>query len=236
MLDSPLLCRALSLALSRPSTPPEAQPDAEELRRPLLNALSRYHDLLDTWNRRFNLVSRATGLVELIADGLVDAAALGVLLPAGSLVADVGAGAGLPAFPLALLRPDLRLCLVEPRLHRANFLRRLAGVFGEAGLTARSVNETSGWRVHQERIENLRADELSASLDDDPVFVYTRAVWGAEEAWEACRHLIEPASALFCLSGPTEPEPSRPWSCSTYEALLPGSAPWNRRRVLCRHG
>jgi 16S rRNA (guanine527-N7)-methyltransferase len=34
----------------------------------------------------------------------------------------VGSGAGLPGIPLALLRPDLRITLIEPLLRRSTFL------------------------------------------------------------------------------------------------------------------
>ena len=37
-------------------------------------------------------------------------------------MADVGSGAGLPGIPLALLRPDLRMTLIEPLLRRSTFL------------------------------------------------------------------------------------------------------------------
>lgn len=40
----------------------------------------------------------------------------------GSAVADVGSGAGLPGLVWALVRPDLRVTLIEPLLRRATFL------------------------------------------------------------------------------------------------------------------
>jgi len=44
----------------------------------------------------------------------------------GEAVLDVGAGGGLPGIPLAILRPDLRICLVEPRERKVAFLERTA--------------------------------------------------------------------------------------------------------------
>ena len=52
------------------------------------------------------------------------------LLPTGATVADVGSGAGLPGLPLALLRPDLRMTLVEPLLRRATFLSQAVDELG----------------------------------------------------------------------------------------------------------
>lgn len=55
-------------------------------------------------------------------------------LSAGARVADVGSGAGLPGVVWALVRPDLRLTLIEPLLRRATFLGE---VIDELGLTDR---------------------------------------------------------------------------------------------------
>ncbi len=44
------------------------------------------------------------------------------LVPVGSSVVDVGSGAGLPGIPIALVRPDITMILVEPLLRRATFL------------------------------------------------------------------------------------------------------------------
>jgi 16S rRNA (guanine527-N7)-methyltransferase len=53
---------------------------------------------------------------------ILNCAALSGLITADSSVADVGSGAGLPGIPLALMRPDLRVTLIEPLLRRFTFL------------------------------------------------------------------------------------------------------------------
>lgn len=53
---------------------------------------------------------------------LANCAVLEELVPHTAQVADVGSGAGLPGLPLALVRPDLHVVLVEPLLRRATFL------------------------------------------------------------------------------------------------------------------
>ena len=50
--------------------------------------------------------------------------------PRGARVVDVGTGAGAPGLALALLRPDLRVTLVEPLGKRAAFLRTVLGAVG----------------------------------------------------------------------------------------------------------
>lgn len=44
------------------------------------------------------------------------------LVPEGALVGDIGSGAGLPGLVWAIVRPDLRIVLVEPLLRRSTFL------------------------------------------------------------------------------------------------------------------
>jgi 16S rRNA (guanine527-N7)-methyltransferase len=53
---------------------------------------------------------------------ILNSAALSQLIAAGSAVVDVGSGAGLPGIPLAVLRPDLHMTLLEPLLRRSTFL------------------------------------------------------------------------------------------------------------------
>ncbi|MGA4506696.1 16S rRNA (guanine(527)-N(7))-methyltransferase RsmG [Propionibacteriaceae bacterium G1746] len=54
---------------------------------------------------------------------ILNSAAMESLLPRGASVMDLGSGAGLPGLPLAILRPDLRVVLVESLQRRATFLQ-----------------------------------------------------------------------------------------------------------------
>jgi 16S rRNA (guanine527-N7)-methyltransferase len=76
---------------------------------------------------------------------LANSAVLAELVPVGARVVDVGSGAGLPGLPLALVRPDLTLVLLEPLLRRASFLQE---VVTELGLTGRVA-------VRRERAEDV---------------------------------------------------------------------------------
>ena len=97
-------------------------PDAEHL-------LSRYAELLATDGVVRGLIGPRE-VARLWSRHLANCAVLEELVPAGSLVADVGSGAGLPGLPLALVRPDLRVVLVEPLLRRATFLSEAVAALG----------------------------------------------------------------------------------------------------------
>ena len=78
--------------------------------------------LLTTWNKAHNLVSRKLQTDQLL-DLLWEATAFERFLPQNACVADLGSGAGIPALPLAIIRPDLKIEAVEPRQKRCTWLR-----------------------------------------------------------------------------------------------------------------
>ena len=51
-------------------------------------------------------------------------------IPDGSFVVDVGSGAGLPGIPVALVRPDLKVTLLESLLRRSRFLEEVVEELG----------------------------------------------------------------------------------------------------------
>ena len=61
---------------------------------------------------------------------LLNCAVLSEVVPKGVTVCDVGSGAGLPGIPLALVRPDLKITLLEPLLRRTNFLQEVVELLG----------------------------------------------------------------------------------------------------------
>lgn len=103
-------------------------PDIEARLRELPPAWAAYDALVETWNARQNLTGGkdAQSRAEIL---FADAVVLDdpELLPEGARFVDVGAGAGAPAIPLLLARPDLRATLVEPRRLRVAFLRTAIG-------------------------------------------------------------------------------------------------------------
>lgn len=79
-------------------------------------------ELLASWAGQISLTAHRTPGA--ILDRLVlDAAALGSVLPAAASIADLGAGAGFPGLPLAILFPDRRFTLVEARERKHHFQR-----------------------------------------------------------------------------------------------------------------
>jgi len=88
-----------------------------------LHALEGHYQLLVHWNRVLNLTS-IEDLAEVVERHYCESIFLAVHLPASALrVADLGSGAGFPGLPLAILRPDCSVTLVEAHRRKAVFLR-----------------------------------------------------------------------------------------------------------------
>jgi 16S rRNA (guanine527-N7)-methyltransferase len=85
-------------------------------------SMLQWFEILCMWNARIDLTA-ARDYAELTDLMVADAAQLASRIPHGASVVDVGTGAGAPGFALALLRPDLRVTLVEPLAKRVSFLR-----------------------------------------------------------------------------------------------------------------
>jgi 16S rRNA (guanine(527)-N(7))-methyltransferase RsmG len=86
-------------------------------------ALEAHYELMLRWNKTLNL-TRITALEEVVERHYVESLFLGSQLPPGGLqIADVGSGAGFPGFPIAVLRPDCSVTLIESHQRKAVFLK-----------------------------------------------------------------------------------------------------------------
>lgn len=120
---------------------------ASILGRPLsaveLDAFGKYLKLLQKWQKSQRLVGSAEAawiVDKLFLDSLLF---LRVLPRDMRSLADVGSGAGLPGIPIKIVRPELRVALIESRAKRASFLsaavRELA--LGETQVVAQRVED-----------------------------------------------------------------------------------------------
>jgi 16S rRNA (guanine527-N7)-methyltransferase len=94
----------------------------------------QYLDLLILWNRsqRLTGVLSPTAIIEeLFEDSLLFLSRL----PRGKLkIADLGAGAGIPGVPLAIVRPEISMTLIEAKRKRVSFLSALKRELGATNL------------------------------------------------------------------------------------------------------
>lgn len=108
--------------------------------------LLAYLELLERWNRSFNL-SAIRDRREMLVRHIFDSLAVLPLIH-GERIADIGTGAGLPGIPLALANPALHVLLVDSNGKKARFLRE----------AVRSLDLASRCTVSQARVESLVDD------------------------------------------------------------------------------
>jgi 16S rRNA (guanine527-N7)-methyltransferase len=113
-------------------------------------ALEAHLDLLMRWNQKLNLTS-IRNREEAIERHYCESLFLGSRLPAGVLrIADVGSGAGFPGFPVAVLRPECSVTLIESHQRKAVFLREASRTLPNLRILAKraeDVGEKFDWVI-----------------------------------------------------------------------------------------
>ena len=88
-----------------------------------LEQLEEHYLSLIRWNQRLNL-TRILNLEDSVRFHYCESLFLGQFLPQGShRIVDIGSGGGFPGIPVAILRPECEVTLVESQQRKAVFLR-----------------------------------------------------------------------------------------------------------------
>ena len=143
--------------------------------------LVRYVQLMDKWNKAYNLTSvrdPAEMMVKHILDSIVVAPWL-----AGSRFIDVGTGPGLPGIPLAIMLPQAEFTLLDSLGKRVRFMRQV-------GFDLKLSN------IHpvQSRVEDFRPEQ---PFD----MVLSRAFASLKDMLHWCQHLVDSSGTFVALKG-----------------------------------
>jgi 16S rRNA (guanine527-N7)-methyltransferase len=84
--------------------------------------LYQHYELLIRWNQRMNLTTVKPG-PEMVIRHYCESLFFAAHTPRGNSVLDLGSGAGFPGIPMAVLRPNWHITLVEASQRKAVFLR-----------------------------------------------------------------------------------------------------------------
>ena len=117
-----------------------------------IDQLYRHYELLLRWNQRMNLTTVKPG-PETVVRHYCESLFFASHLPAAGRaisVLDLGSGAGFPGIPLAVLRSDWRVTLVESSRRKAVFLRESSRQVQNLAVIAErieSVSKSADWVV-----------------------------------------------------------------------------------------
>ena len=144
-----------------------------------------YVALLKKWNGTYNLTAiRDEG--EMVTQHLLDSLSVLPALQESALAtrrwADVGSGAGLPGIPLAIVRPDLDMTLIEA-VEKKSAFQRQAKI--ELGLT--NITVANG------RVEDISGGQFDA--------VVSRAFAELSDFVRLAGHLLAPDGKLYAMKG-----------------------------------
>lgn len=178
--DEERLLRKLQRGLAELGLEPQALPCAAYL---------RYLDLLEKWNRAYNLTA-VRGREKMISAHILDSLSA---LPysKGTRCLDVGSGAGLPGFVIALARPEQRWTLLDSNGKKTRFLSQLKLEMG----------------VDNVEVAQARAEKFLSSASYS--FIISRAFGSLGKLMDAVEHLIRPGVRVVAMKGKTPDEELR---------------------------
>lgn len=186
--------------------------------------LIAYLELLEKWNRTYNLTAIRDPL-RMVSHHLLDSLAVLPHLPRESddgTLADVGSGGGLPGIPIAIASPQRRVTLNDANQKSGAFLRQAVIELGLANA-----------EVYIGRVQSWRPLERFA-------IVITRGFAELAQFVAACRHLVAPGGVLAAMKG-TDPREEiarvpADCNCSEVRRLTVPLLDAERHLVLCRFG
>lgn len=129
-----------------------------------------YLEELKKWNKTYNLTS-IKDEKEIIVKHFIDSLLYLCFIPQSLLkIADVGTGAGFPGLPIAVVRSDLNITLIEPSWKKVAFLKNIKRKLGLSNV----------------EITQRRAEEVNEKFD----ITVSRALWRIKDFVEKCMHLL----------------------------------------------
>ena len=169
-----------------PSAPPPPR-EASGVFGDALEAACRFAELLATDGVQRGLIGpRETS--RLWDRHLLNCAVVAELLPRHGELVDIGSGAGLPGVVLAMLRPEMRVTLLEPMLRRSVFLEECVARLGLPNTT----------------VVRGRAEDLVGVIKAD--FATARAVAPLDRLAGWAAGLLRPGGQILAIKGQSAEE------------------------------
>ena len=152
-----------------------------DLAAPVQKKLLNFLELLEKWNRAYNLTA-VRDPEQMVPRHLLDSLTVLPYLQ-GPRVLDIGTGAGLPGIPLALARPDLEFTLLDSNAKKTRFATQALHDLGLKNVA-----------VVQERVEKFHPETKFDTL-------IARAFASIPDMLAASRHLCATRGRFLVMKG-----------------------------------
>ena len=160
-----------------------------DLNNQQLSQFAIYKNELLDWNARTNLISENSAQ-EIITRHFLDSlTALQFITMPQALMMDIGSGAGFPALPLKIARPDLKIYLLEANRKKVSFLKHMIRLL-----------QFEATNVLHDRVENILKTDLWKEKFD---ILISRATFKMDELMTLSDFFLTPAGQLIALKGPS---------------------------------
>ena len=148
----------------------------------------RYAELLVEWNQKMNLTA-VTEPQDIVLKHFVDSITALTVLPekTGLSLIDVGTGAGFPGIPLAIMREDIELTLLDSLNKRLVFLKEVCDALG-----------IRAQLIHSRAEEGGRNPKLRERYD----VAIARAVAAMPVLSEYCIPFVKTGGRFIAMKGP----------------------------------
>lgn len=160
-----------------------------EFNEQMYDRFIKYMRLVQEWNQKINLTA-ITEDEEFIKKHFIDCikAFKSDELKNAKTVIDVGTGAGFPGMPIAILREDIEVTLLDSLNKRINFLNLVVKELGLKNVTT----------IHSRAEDGARKPELRENFD----IATSRAVANMTVLSEFCLPYVKVGGSFIALKGP----------------------------------
>jgi len=149
----------------------------------IISQFDKYLFELKKWNRAYNLTSLKSD-EDIIIKHFFDSLLYLKVIPEGQWsICDIGSGAGFPGMPMAIVRPELNIVLIEPSRKKTAFLRYIKRTL----------------LLNNIEVLESRAEDVKNRLFDIAV---TRALFSIKDLIKKARHILKKEGFFVLNKGP----------------------------------
>lgn len=194
-----------------------------------LGKFDKYISLLIQWNKKMNLTA-ITEPEEIIVDHFLDSISIlnEINIEDHHSIIDVGTGAGFPGIPIKIMKPHVKLVLLDSLKKRTDFLKVVAEELGLSNIEiihsrAEDLAREEKYRENFDFVVSRAVASLNILAEYSIPFVKVGGYFVSYKGPAADKELQEASRAIEMLSGQKEPQirtASVPFSQKTHKLII----------------